>query len=184
MHYFWLLSVLFPVGASSTTTSALSGLSGTINFGEALQGPPLATAALAHLSSALTSAEHQLQLLQQKQQQLYKIQQKLYGTGSTKSMPGSAQSASPSSSYTPYSSEFLPPPTPKTTPLFMTPPVTPPNESLLQVFNQAEDPGKPPLSKKSAVIVNKLNDVKDHMKVRLNHFHKVLSWVRPDIIDF
>lgn len=81
-------------------------------------------------------------------------------------MPGSAQSASPSSSYTPYSCEYLPPPTPKTTPLFMTPPVTPPNESLLQVFSQGElDPGKPPLSKKSAVIVNKLNDVKDHMKV-------------------
>ena len=125
----------------------MSSLSGTINFGETLSTATAAGAALASLSTAMASAEQQLHLLQQKQQQLFKLQQKLAATTKSISNSASAHSTPPSgaSSYAHYNStEFLPPPTPKTTPLFMTPPVTPPNESFYQVFGQPVkvNPGK------------------------------------------
>ncbi len=56
------------------TTGTASALSGTINFGEVLPTSSAGTA-MASLSSAMQSAEHQLMLLQQKQQQLLKLQQ-------------------------------------------------------------------------------------------------------------
>lgn len=103
-----------------------SGLSGTVNFGENV---PSNVGAMTSLSTAMASAEQQLQQLQQKQLQLIKLQQqkqkleqKLAET--TKSHGA----ASALSHYVPYTSELFPP-TPKNTPFFMTPPVTPPNES-------------------------------------------------------
>jgi baculoviral IAP repeat-containing protein 6 len=79
----------------------------------------------------MASAEQQLQLLQSKQQQLMKLQvqknkleQQLAETTNTISAPG----PTPQLQYS-YSSELFPP-TPKTTPLFMTPPMTPPNEGM------------------------------------------------------
>jgi len=103
-----------------------SGLSGTVNFGENV---PSSVGAMTSLSTAMASAEQQLQQLQQKQLQLIKLQQqkqtleqKLAETSKSHS------SASSLSHYVPYASELFPP-TPKNTPFFMTPPVTPPNES-------------------------------------------------------
>jgi len=88
----------------------------------------------------MASAEHQLQQLQQKQLQLIKLQQqkqkleqKLAETskgGMTVTGGagvGVSALATGSSHYTPYASELFPP-TPKNTPFFMTPTVTPPNE--------------------------------------------------------
>ncbi|XP_064622207.1 baculoviral IAP repeat-containing protein 6-like isoform X2 [Lineus longissimus] len=113
----------------TTVTSTHSGLSGTINFGEGLASSLSAGAALASLSTAMASAEQQLQLLQSKQQQLMKLQvqknkleQQLAETTNTISAP------TPHLAFS-YSSELFPP-TPKTTPLFMTPPMTPPNEGM------------------------------------------------------
>lgn len=103
-----------------------SGLSGTVNFGENVSSN---VGAMTSLSTAMASAEQQLQQLQQKQLQLMKLQQqkqkleqKLAETSKTHS------AASSLSHYVPYTSELFPP-TPKNTPFFMTPPVTPPNES-------------------------------------------------------
>lgn len=103
-----------------------SGLSGTVNFGESMQSN---VGAMSSLSTAMATADQQLQQLQQKQLQLMKLQQqkqkleqKLAET--TKSHGA----ASALSHFVPYTSELFPP-TPKNTPFFMTPPVTPPNES-------------------------------------------------------
>lgn len=111
------------------------GLSGTINFAEGLSsttGTMLST-----LSSAMVSAEQQLVQLQQKQLQLIKLQQqkqkleqKLAET--TKNVASGAAVGLPSH-YMSYGSELFPP-TPKNTPFFMTPPVTPPNESYHGMF--------------------------------------------------
>lgn len=103
-----------------------SGLSGTINFGESLSS---GFGALASLSTAMASAEQQLQQLQQKQMQLYKLQQQKQKL--VQKLAETSKSVSAASSmahYAPYGSELFPP-TPKNTPFFMTPPVTPPNES-------------------------------------------------------
>ena len=123
-----------------------SGLSGTINFGDGLSSATAAGAALASLSTAMASAEQQLQMLQAKQQQLLKLQQKKLEQKLAESSKAASASVAPYS----YNMELMPP-TPKTTPLFMTPPVTPPNESLQQLAYMAPDVdpvlGKPPTGK-------------------------------------
>uniref|UniRef100_A0A8C1V3E6 Dual E2 ubiquitin-conjugating enzyme/E3 ubiquitin-protein ligase BIRC6 n=1 Tax=Cyprinus carpio TaxID=7962 RepID=A0A8C1V3E6_CYPCA len=99
-----------------------------------------AQVALQSLSHAMVSAEQQLQVLQEKQQQLLKLQQqkakleaKLHqttaataGSGVVNSVPSNPSSAP---GFFIHPSDVIPP-TPKTTPLFMTPPLTPPNEAV------------------------------------------------------
>ncbi|XP_018580423.1 baculoviral IAP repeat-containing protein 6 isoform X3 [Scleropages formosus] len=99
-----------------------------------------AQVALQSLSHAMVSAEQQLQVLQEKQQQLLKLQQqkakleaKLHQTTSAAGM-GPIHNSVPSNTSTApgffiHPSDVIPP-TPKTTPLFMTPPLTPPNEAV------------------------------------------------------
>ena len=151
---------IFSAGNVTSASLPTSGLSGTINFAEGLSSATAAGAALASLSTAMASAEQQLQMLQQKQQQLMKLQQqkqkleqklaesssKIVSTGSAASTQPSSGFSSYSSSPYMYSSELLPP-TPKTTPLFMTPPVTPPDEHQ----QNEHDPGKPPTGKATKV---------------------------------
>ena len=127
-------------GHSAGTTSGVSGLSGTINFG--------ADTALAASGNPLTSlsaaTEHQLSLLNQKHLQLLKLQQqkqKLEQTLAETSNKGASSV---------YNNPELFPPTPKNTPFFMTPPVTPPNESYHNIYIGGigpADPGKPPTNK-------------------------------------
>ncbi|XP_062375823.1 baculoviral IAP repeat-containing protein 6 isoform X2 [Sardina pilchardus] len=107
-----------------------------------------AQVALQSLSHAMVSAEQQLQVLQEKQQQLLKLQQqkakleaKLHQTTSAaaaasgvgpihNSVPSNPSgSASSAPGFFIHPSDVIPP-TPKTTPLFMTPPLTPPNEAV------------------------------------------------------
>ncbi|XP_076848185.1 LOW QUALITY PROTEIN: dual E2 ubiquitin-conjugating enzyme/E3 ubiquitin-protein ligase BIRC6 [Brachyhypopomus gauderio] len=104
-----------------------------------------AQVALQSLSHAMVSAEQQLQVLQEKQQQLLKLQQqkakleaKLHQTTSaaaqaTSSVGPMHNSVPPNPAGAPgffiHPSDVIPP-TPKTTPLFMTPPLTPPNEAV------------------------------------------------------
>jgi len=77
----------------------------------------------------MASAEQQLQQLQQKQLQLIKLQQQKQTLEQKLAETSKSHSAASSlSHYVPYTSELFPP-TPKNTPFFMTPPVTPPNES-------------------------------------------------------
>lgn len=103
-----------------------SGLSGTVNFGESM---PSNVGAMTSLSTAMASAEQQLQQLQQKQLQLLKLQQQKQKLEQKLAETSKSHStASSLSHYVPYTSELFPP-TPKNTPFFMTPPVTPPNES-------------------------------------------------------
>ncbi|XP_035256804.1 baculoviral IAP repeat-containing protein 6 [Anguilla anguilla] len=125
-------------------TPAVGGLSaGTV--GEASTAlSSAAQVALQSLSHAMVSAEQQLQVLQEKQQQLLKLQQqkakleaKLHQTTSAAaavSAVGPIHNSVPSNpSSAPgffiHPSDVIPP-TPKTTPLFMTPPLTPPNEAV------------------------------------------------------
>eukprot|EP00063_Salmo_salar_P035150 XP_014009985.1 PREDICTED: baculoviral IAP repeat-containing protein 6-like isoform X16 [Salmo salar] len=121
-------------------TPAVGGLSaGTV--GEASTAlSSAAQVALQSLSHAMVSAEQQLQVLQEKQQQLFKLQQqkakleaKLHQTTSAAvaSGVGPIHNSVPSSApgFFIHPSEVIPP-TPKTTPLFMTPPLTPPNEAV------------------------------------------------------
>ncbi|MFT7805918.1 baculoviral IAP repeat-containing protein 6 isoform X6 [Arapaima gigas] len=122
-----------------------------------------AQVALQSLSHAMVSAEQQLQVLQEKQQQLLKLQQqkakleaKLHQTTSAAAGMGPIHNSVPSNASTApgffiHPSDVIPP-TPKTTPLFMTPPLTPPNEAvsaaisveLAQLFPCSVDP--PPVS--------------------------------------
>uniref|UniRef100_A0A8K9UWY4 Dual E2 ubiquitin-conjugating enzyme/E3 ubiquitin-protein ligase BIRC6 n=1 Tax=Oncorhynchus mykiss TaxID=8022 RepID=A0A8K9UWY4_ONCMY len=120
-------------------TPAVGGLSaGTV--GEASTAlSSAAQVALQSLSHAMVSAEQQLQVLQEKQQQLLKLQQqkakleaKLHQTTSAAaSGVGPIHNSVPSSTpgFFIHPSDVIPP-TPKTTPLFMTPPLTPPNEAV------------------------------------------------------
>ncbi|KAK6293579.1 hypothetical protein J4Q44_G00359050 [Coregonus suidteri] len=121
-------------------TPAVGGLSaGTV--GEASTAlSSAAQVALQSLSHAMVSAEQQLQVLQEKQQQLLKLQQqkakleaKLHQTTSAAAASGVGPIHNSVPSSTPgffiHPSEVIPP-TPKTTPLFMTPPLTPPNEAV------------------------------------------------------
>ncbi|XP_054605954.2 dual E2 ubiquitin-conjugating enzyme/E3 ubiquitin-protein ligase BIRC6 isoform X4 [Nothobranchius furzeri] len=104
-----------------------------------------AQVALQSLSHAMVSAEQQLQVLQEKQQQLLKLQQqkakleaKLHQT--TSAAAAVASGVGPMHNSVPSNPSSAPgffihpsdviPPTPKTTPLFMTPPLTPPNEAV------------------------------------------------------
>jgi len=103
-----------------------SGLSGTVNFGESMQSN---VGAMTSLSTAMASAEQQLQQLQQKQLQLMKLQQQKQKLEQKLAETSKSHNAASSLSHcVPYTSELFPP-TPKNTPFFMTPPVTPPNES-------------------------------------------------------
>ena len=156
--------------AAGSGISVVGQPTGTINFGDSV--PTTAGAALASLSTAMASAEHQLHMLQQKQvqllklqQQKHKLEQKLAETSkSTSSVPtgtgsvsvGTANMGGATSNFVPYSSELLPP-TPKNTPFFMTPPVTPPNESYAQYYQNSAamqiDLGKPPAGKGPAAEV-------------------------------
>uniref|UniRef100_A0A8D0H8S2 Dual E2 ubiquitin-conjugating enzyme/E3 ubiquitin-protein ligase BIRC6 n=2 Tax=Sphenodon punctatus TaxID=8508 RepID=A0A8D0H8S2_SPHPU len=131
-------------------TPAVGGLSsGTV--GEASTAlSSAAQVALQSLSHAMASAEQQLQVLQEKQQQLLKLQQqkakleaKLHQT--TAAAAVAASSVGPVHNSVPSNPVAAPgffihpsdviPPTPKTTPLFMTPPLTPPNEAVSAVIN-------------------------------------------------
>ncbi|XP_029691286.1 baculoviral IAP repeat-containing protein 6 isoform X2 [Takifugu rubripes] len=140
-----------------------------------------AQVALQSLSHAMVSAEQQLQVLQEKQQQLLKLQQqkakleaKLHQTTSAaanSSGMGSIQNSLPSSSSSApgffiHPSDVIPP-TPKTTPLFMTPPLTPPNEAvsaafsaeLAHLFPGSMDPGPVNLTAHKNTQKNKLNSM-------------------------
>ncbi|KAM7118406.1 dual E2 ubiquitin-conjugating enzyme/E3 ubiquitin-protein ligase BIRC6 isoform 7-T7 [Ciconia maguari] len=131
-------------------TPAVGGLSsGTV--GEASTAlSSAAQVALQSLSHAMASAEQQLQVLQEKQQQLLKLQQqkakleaKLHQT--TAAAAAAAAAVGPVHNSVPSNPVAAPgffihpsdviPPTPKTTPLFMTPPLTPPNEAVSAVIN-------------------------------------------------
>ena len=105
-----------------------SGMSNvvSINLGDSVPMP--GAGALASLSTAMVSAEQQLQQLQQKQLQLIKLQQQKQKLVQKLSETSKSVGSSSVTHYTPYTSELFPP-TPKNTPFFMTPPVTPPNES-------------------------------------------------------
>ncbi|KAF1473899.1 Baculoviral IAP repeat-containing protein 6, partial [Eudyptula minor novaehollandiae] len=132
-------------------TPAVGGLSsGTV--GEASTAlSSAAQVALQSLSHAMASAEQQLQVLQEKQQQLLKLQQqkakleaKLHQTtaaaaAAAASAVGPVHNSVPSNpvaapGFFIHPSDVIPP-TPKTTPLFMTPPLTPPNEAVSAVIN-------------------------------------------------
>ncbi|MBZ3871877.1 Baculoviral IAP repeat-containing protein 6 [Sciurus carolinensis] len=139
--------------SSFGVTPAVGGLSsGTV--GEASTAlSSAAQVALQSLSHAMASAEQQLQVLQEKQQQLLKLQQqkakleaKLHQTTAAAAAAASAASAvGPVHNSVPSNPVAAPgffihpsdviPPTPKTTPLFMTPPLTPPNEAVSVVIN-------------------------------------------------
>ncbi|XP_058880863.1 baculoviral IAP repeat-containing protein 6-like isoform X4 [Acipenser ruthenus] len=126
-------------------TPAVGGLSAGA-VGEASTAlSSAAQVALQSLSHAMVSAEQQLQVLQEKQQQLLKLQQqkakleaKLHQT--TSAAAAAASAVGPIHNSVPSNPSTAPgffihpsdviPPTPKTTPLFMTPPLTPPNESV------------------------------------------------------
>ncbi|KAI6071758.1 Baculoviral IAP repeat-containing protein 6 isoform X5 [Aix galericulata] len=132
-------------------TPAVGGLSsGTV--GEASTAlSSAAQVALQSLSHAMASAEQQLQVLQEKQQQLLKLQQqkakleaKLHQTtaaaaAAAASAVGPVHNSVPSNpvaapGFFIHPSDVIPP-TPKTTPLFMTPPLTPPNEAVSAVIS-------------------------------------------------
>uniref|UniRef100_A0A2K6ES84 Baculoviral IAP repeat containing 6 n=1 Tax=Propithecus coquereli TaxID=379532 RepID=A0A2K6ES84_PROCO len=136
--------------SSFGVTPAVGGLSsGTV--GEASTAlTSAAQVALQSLSHAMASAEQQLQVLQEKQQQLLKLQQqkakleaKLHQT--TAAAAAAASAVGPVHNSVPSNPVAAPgffihpsdviPPTPKTTPLFMTPPLTPPNEAVSVVIN-------------------------------------------------
>uniref|UniRef100_A0A3Q2XNE1 Baculoviral IAP repeat containing 6 n=1 Tax=Hippocampus comes TaxID=109280 RepID=A0A3Q2XNE1_HIPCM len=131
-------------------TPAVGGLS-TGTVGEASKAlSSAAQVALQSLSHAMVSAEQQLQVLQEKQQQLLKLQQqkakleaKLHQT--TSAAAAAASGVGPIHNSVPSNASCAPgffihpsdviPPTPKTTPLFMTPPLTPPNEAVSAAFS-------------------------------------------------
>ncbi|XP_013417535.1 baculoviral IAP repeat-containing protein 6 [Lingula anatina] len=118
--------------AGTNSLSNTSGLSGTINFGDSLAtvsaAAAAAGAALQSLSTAMVSAEQHFSLSQHKQAQLLKVQQQ---TLKLKQKLAETQKSVAAASAQPQIDIFPPTPTPKTTPLFMTPPVTPPNEAYL-----------------------------------------------------
>ncbi|XP_041105893.1 baculoviral IAP repeat-containing protein 6-like isoform X2 [Polyodon spathula] len=131
---------MFTVSTFGVTPAVGSLSAGTV--GEASTAlSSAAQVALQSLSHAMVSAEQQLQVLQEKQQQLLKLQQqkakleaKLHQTTSAASAVGPIHNSVPSNPSTApgffiHPSDVIPP-TPKTTPLFMTPPLTPPNESV------------------------------------------------------
>ena len=133
MHLF-----LFTIGHTGGTTSGVSGLSGTINFG--------ADTALAASGNTMTSfsaaTEHQLSILNQKHLQLLKLQQQ------KQKLEQKLAETSNKGVSSVYNNPELFPPTPKNTPFFMTPPVTPPNESYHYIGGLGPaDPGKPPTNK-------------------------------------
>ncbi|XP_022332916.2 dual E2 ubiquitin-conjugating enzyme/E3 ubiquitin-protein ligase BIRC6-like isoform X4 [Crassostrea virginica] len=111
--------------SSQNASIGTAGLSGTINFGEGI--PPQATASigastLASLSSSMAVTKQHLHELSSKSYPTFKhkimhIKQILSEVG--KSLPTDGKSAT---------SDHLMPPTPKSTPMVITPPLTPPNE--------------------------------------------------------
>ena len=111
------------------TTMSSSGMSGTINFGETMSIPPQPTSSGAY---TLTPWSTGLESTQPSQKQGVKsylsnhIKQILSEVNKTISQDSTAVVKS--------ISDQLLPPTPKTTPMVMTPPLTPPNESWQQVL--------------------------------------------------
>ena len=107
------------------------------------------SASASAMSSLSAATEHQLSILNQKhlqllklQQQKQKLEQKLAESSSKASSVGTAA----------YSNPELYPPTPKNTPFFMTPPVTPPNEGYHNIYiggggMAGADIGKPTINK-------------------------------------
>ena len=116
--------------AVSSEPGTVSGSASVGNFGDSLSSA--AGAALASLQKSYHVAEqhllHKSIELGKLQSQKQKIEQKLAESSATTATSNSVP-------------ELIPPPTPKNTPFFMTPPLTPPNESLI---NHDADPGKPP----------------------------------------
>ncbi|KAK1333168.1 hypothetical protein QTO34_006705 [Cnephaeus nilssonii] len=151
--------------SSFGVTPAVGGLStGTVGEASTALSSA-AQVALQSLSHAMASAEQQLQVLQEKQQQLLKLQQqkakleaKLHQTTAAAAAAASAAAATSAAAaaavaavggsvhnsvpsnpvaapgFFIHPSDVIPP-TPKTTPLFMTPPLTPPNEAVSVVIN-------------------------------------------------
>ena len=115
------------VTAMKASSQGGSNSGATTNFGDSLSHA--AGAVLVSLQKALLNdqqfANKNLQLSKLDQQK-HKLEQKL----------GESSIAN---------SDLIPPPTPKNTPFFMTPPLTPPNESYI---NHDTDPGKPPKAPK------------------------------------
>ncbi|OWF45700.1 baculoviral IAP repeat-containing protein 6-like isoform X2 [Mizuhopecten yessoensis] len=113
-----------------------SGLSGTINFGEALPSqPPTASAStLATMSSNMTK-----QLIQENSQKSYTFKNKTtfkhkidHIKDAIKILSEVNKTISDDLTTKTVTSDQLLPPTPKTTPQVMTPPMTPPNETWQQ----------------------------------------------------
>ncbi|XP_069464004.1 baculoviral IAP repeat-containing protein 6 isoform X2 [Ambystoma mexicanum] len=163
--------ITVPVGEASTALSSA------------------AQVALQSLSHAMASAEQQLQVLQEKQQQLLKLQQqkakleaKLHQT--TAAAAAAASAIGPVHNSVPSNPVAVPgffihpsdviPPTPKTTPLFMTPPLTPPNEAV-SVFINAELAQLFPGSLLDPQPVNLAAQNKNANKSRTNHIGSGLA---------
>jgi len=143
----------FTASQLAVLQTGVSGLSGTINFSENLSS---GFGALASLSTAMASAEQQLHQLQQKQLQLIKLQQQKQKLVQKLAETSKSSASHSLAHYTPYASELFPP-TPKNTPFFMTPPVTPPNESYHVFVGGAPTTDMPTLADKPPVGPNKLN---------------------------
>ncbi len=160
------VSTFLLAGQTGAASSNVSGLSGTINFADTM--PSSTGTAMASLSTAMASAENQLSSLQQKQFQLIKLQQQKakleQKLAETSKNTITTNMSSFGNSSLPYTSELFPP-TPKNTPFFMTPPVTPPNESYHNIF--VGDASKPPTGKEKVCYPVSVKEVvnisvKDH----------------------
>jgi len=96
------------------------------------------------MTSLSAATEHQLSILNQKHLQLLKLQQQ------KQKLEQKLAETSNKGVSTVYNNPELFPLTPKNTPFFMTPPVTPPNESYHNIYIGGlgpADPGKPPTNK-------------------------------------
>lgn len=109
------------VAGPPVLTAGTSGLSGTINFGELPMPPPV---------------DHPHHITNK---QINKIQQFTHNKVREQIQKMFGDSAKIVSMKNANNAFELMPPTPKTTPLFMTPPVTPPNESLMNQLSQIPD---------------------------------------------
>lgn len=134
--------------AAVASINALSSLSSAMSLAESnlsmMQN--MAAASSASDGKMTYSQSKQLQLLKLLKQQ-QKLEQKLAAAESAKGVTG------PPLVYYGGGGELMPP-TPKNTPFFMTPPVTPPNETYQNIYigTGGLDPGKPPSGKESAKV--------------------------------
>ncbi|XP_029637353.1 baculoviral IAP repeat-containing protein 6 isoform X1 [Octopus sinensis] len=113
-----------PSGSSSIPIVGSSGLSGTVNFGESLSNVATTGATMASLPSSLAMAEQQVQQLATKVQQSKKDVESIKQLLST--VLKTVKPAANNSSDQAFKQQAQ---NPKTTPLFMTPPLSPPNEN-------------------------------------------------------